>query len=953
MSSGNSSPTPSPKTRELLRLFEQLEQDERYSDVIRLAEAWAHQNPLPREASLAQARAFLSLKLMDRAWVRLRELTDSSTEATEDIEPLLLTADMFLERGWPARARKVLQRAGRIDATNSALPALAKRAAAPPLRPPPNARELERHGTPEQLVFLAERYLATGSMLRGKSLLERVRRLQPGNSRVEQLLWGVKGDFIAQSGRGQSLVELVAELGSDQSSEWDAVENTESINFSDITAAGIMPPSAPETDRGDSFPLLFRRRMVIGEGEEEDAEVTISARLASIDEMADAPEMESTDPGIAELEEDPDTRIMEFISNRNGEVELVPAISADDSSSTRPERRAVDLRALSDSEDDAELEDGSFLEDEDEDLVVMTRREGGTLKKVNDRAAGRRTPIEVIEKHPTPPPQPPELHLEELDSLDPDDFSDVRPQRGNLVVLFGLGAVVSLGVIGLYVGMQHHAEGELVDETHQAIATGDFQSIRALEARLDGQVQAGVSPIGTRAVELALLNAVLWSDYTGDPEDLTQAETLLVAAEAEGAPAAEIALTQGVLALGHGDVEAAAVAAALVDADHAEGRYLQTRVAMAQGKTEDAETRWGSEPPDGARYAVVLPLILAQSGRQAEIPPMLAEPGVLLQIAADENRWIEEDKEERLSRVGALLKEELRGLSPRHRARLLAVQAELNEELGREAAARRAWQQALDSDGYHPRYLYEIAGRELTGGHPLDAYGRLSRCIASHPADQDCQRAALMALLELDRIKEAQAQVESWDASAGDASIARVWLAVAEGRAGAALEMLDGMRVDGSLGDDGLAWYLSGLARGHQGDAAAGADLEKASALLAEASAPEIRMLTERARAARVEYGPRSTASRLATALRTEGSLDPVVHLHLGRYFERLGRRTDATQHFARAGQLAEQNGRVLFELGRVYYGPKTTWAFDLWRRYLELIPSGERAEQTKKRITE
>ncbi|MFT5685927.1 MAG: hypothetical protein ACI8RZ_006882, partial [Myxococcota bacterium] len=122
MSSGSSSPTPpSPKTRELLRLIEQLEQDERYSDVIRLGEAWSHQSPLPREAALAQARAFLSLKLMDRAWVRLRELTDASSE---DIAPLLLTADMFLERGWPARARKVLQRAERIDATHSALPTL-------------------------------------------------------------------------------------------------------------------------------------------------------------------------------------------------------------------------------------------------------------------------------------------------------------------------------------------------------------------------------------------------------------------------------------------------------------------------------------------------------------------------------------------------------------------------------------------------------------------------------------------------------------------------------------------------------------------------------------------------------------------------------------------------------------------------------------------------------------
>ena len=123
--------TPSPKTRELLQLLERLEHEERHRDVIRLAERWAQQNPLPREASLAQARAFLSLRLMDRAWVRLRDLADSNSD---DIEPLLLTAEMFLERGWPARARKVLQRVKRIDDKHHALPDLEKRAAAPPPR---------------------------------------------------------------------------------------------------------------------------------------------------------------------------------------------------------------------------------------------------------------------------------------------------------------------------------------------------------------------------------------------------------------------------------------------------------------------------------------------------------------------------------------------------------------------------------------------------------------------------------------------------------------------------------------------------------------------------------------------------------------------------------------------------------------------------------------------------
>ena len=55
--SGN---TPSPKTRELLQLLEQLEHGERYRDVIRLVEScWQHKRVLWEGKGLAQMRSVL------------------------------------------------------------------------------------------------------------------------------------------------------------------------------------------------------------------------------------------------------------------------------------------------------------------------------------------------------------------------------------------------------------------------------------------------------------------------------------------------------------------------------------------------------------------------------------------------------------------------------------------------------------------------------------------------------------------------------------------------------------------------------------------------------------------------------------------------------------------------------------------------------------------------------
>ena len=206
----------------LLRVLRHLDGKQDAIGVVRLVERWAEVGTVPVEARISEARALLKLRLMDRAWVRLRELTDGESAAKQEVEALLLMAEMFVERGWPARARKTL---ARLPEGAAGVPEeLRTLASGAPLQPPPNARELERTGSDEEILALAERYLATGSVIRGRSLLERLRRDGSQEARVEELLRALRGDF---GSRGLSMAELVAELCPPGAfTDWDIADHT-------------------------------------------------------------------------------------------------------------------------------------------------------------------------------------------------------------------------------------------------------------------------------------------------------------------------------------------------------------------------------------------------------------------------------------------------------------------------------------------------------------------------------------------------------------------------------------------------------------------------------------------------------------------------------------------------------------------------------------------------------
>jgi hypothetical protein len=380
-----------PDSAELLKALRRANRDADPRGVIRLVERWAELSELPREARLDEARAFLDLRLMDRAWVRLKELTEADGD---DLEALQLIARLYVERGWPTRARRIIERLAGQGVENAELTELARRAEQPAVEPPSNARDLERAGSPGQILTLAEVFLATGSFLRARSLLERVRRLQPGNARAELLLWGIQGEFVR---RGERLADLLRELdppaqapaaGEDEGEDWDTAEHTD-LGDGDPTLAEAETAelSLLPDDREDApFPSLFRRPAPPDLLGPDDEEATVSSVLAGMDELQNAPADAGTDPGGDFSTQGGDTQIMSILPGPGRGVAPVDGPIHQPRDGAPRGLEPLDLKAWQRSmgmpsldsqipldQQDAPSED--FLEDEDQDVVVMTRRE--------------------------------------------------------------------------------------------------------------------------------------------------------------------------------------------------------------------------------------------------------------------------------------------------------------------------------------------------------------------------------------------------------------------------------------------------------------------------------------------------------------------------------------------------------------------------------------------------
>ncbi len=408
--------------------------------VVRLVERWGELHPpVSREGRLAEARAWLDLRQMDRAWGRLRDATEANPE---DADALVLTAEMYIERGWPARARKVLEQVQRLDPGRVNLEGLLIQAAEPPRQPPPNAKEIERHGTEEQQRELAERYLSTGSILRARTLLDALNRKSPGNRRVEHLLWGIRGEFV---NRAQSMSSLLGELFPPGAVEdWEEGGHTESAGRGrDAETAEISRMEAMRAAR-PAFPSLFRRPdqpidLSGGRPDDED-EVTISAVMASREELLDPPSHDATDAhvdlgGLSPLEDTGDTQILKVIpSNTGPRVQTAvdgPIHKAKEAPD--PLRNTLNLRAWQKSMGvtppggDEHTEEVSDFPEEDGDRVVM-KRNGASRDEPSSPKPVRAGPIEVIDKVPTPVPLPEDVPDPSVEMLTVEESAEALPE---------------------------------------------------------------------------------------------------------------------------------------------------------------------------------------------------------------------------------------------------------------------------------------------------------------------------------------------------------------------------------------------------------------------------------------------------------------------------------------------------------------------------------------------
>ena len=170
---------------------------------------------------------------------------------------------------------------------------------------------------------------------------------------------------------------LLDELGAGaRDGDWGLLENTDGLGQVEVTAHVDVADvedlgSAVAKRRG--FPSLFRRDESTGENTESSAdEITMSSIV--VEEAGQFDGFEVTDSEATPAPGGGDTRIMEVIQ-RGDNLELADALGPIHKRGRGEDRTALDLKSYR----AAHLppDDDTYLEDEDKDLIVMTRREGG------------------------------------------------------------------------------------------------------------------------------------------------------------------------------------------------------------------------------------------------------------------------------------------------------------------------------------------------------------------------------------------------------------------------------------------------------------------------------------------------------------------------------------------------------------------------------------------------
>ncbi|HJL17754.1 MAG TPA: tetratricopeptide repeat protein, partial [Sandaracinaceae bacterium LLY-WYZ-13_1] len=236
------------------------------------------------------------------------------------------------------------------------------------------------------------------------------------------------------------------------------------------------------------------------------------------------------------------------------------------------------------------------------------------------------------------------------------------------------------------------------------------------------------------------------------------------------------------------------------------------------------------------------------------------------------------------------------------------------------------------------RDLAQSAG--VASGQALTVAGRLGR---------------VEALIGLDRLDDAQVQLEALQESARETPSARITAArlkLAQGQAGDALSQLRPLARGETPSASVLALYGDALLAAGQGEAAAQAYEQ---ALEADAGSPEA-LLGQAAMAARSERGDDALEllERVGRVLEVRirpPALHARMHLLVGRAHLAEGHDEAAREALRRAAEIETAPPAVHFWLGEALAGDNSPDARAAYERYLELAPEGDYAARARRAI--
>lgn len=712
---------------ELSQRLQALLRQDRLALLIQLAEKWSQKQVLPIRAALIEGEALLHLCQMDRAWTRFREVLEYDPE-NEDA--LILVIELFLRRGWPTRARKMIPRLRDLNPRSPRIARLESRAAAPPIGPPRNANQVIQRASPSQLVAIAERFLCASAQFKGQQILELALRHDPQNMRARRLIWACQGDFSSMQNWDDLWDDAVAE----EAEEDSIIEPT--VNM-------VMEESEVKLD---SFPSLFRF-----DDEEEGESVEDESESTRV--MAFSEEF----PPDAETEEtrgfDGDTQILDIV----GQIDF-----DNDPFETNEENKPIEISV-----------------DNDDDVIVFTQfddsqvRSAPHIVKISDK-------IEVVHKRPEAATSTANTETENhphADSKPPVSMKGGSKENkvfnikyNRYVLSFAL--ILFIIVLGSYT-LKYMAKNQIENRVNASLFSADYNELELTANQLEAQVVSGNPPVIVRQAFLGITRAFLWRDYTHSDSDLLIAEEVMnseaVQNEIPWIPSA----IDAIIASGEKDWESVAVI--LSPQRNEIISYLLAEASLYQGK---GNGDWSNPNP---RMAI---LALEVSETIEDIPVWTKDfQSVEYRLLLLEKFWYVLDPEEKDKHLGHLMNyvPKKAGVNEASIGKLSALQFyryEFLNSINEPENTHQKRRSILRADSVNPLFQLWVGVDYLRKDLYDEADSQFLKCARIY---YDCLLGTVSVKISKDKLSEAKEIIELYKQFHPDVSALYQWVQWAEG----------------------------------------------------------------------------------------------------------------------------------------------------------------------------